>query len=215
MNDNISDNPLAALQEIKKVMQQSTRVLSLSGWSGIWVGLVAILATSYATTILHTNQVIWNPTNDILLNILASEVLLKNLIILALVTFLVAVSGAIFFTLRKNNKLGAPSNFNAIAQKLIVNLAIPLGAGAVFCYAFATQFTPQYIIPATLVFYGLALINCSKYTFTDIKYLGLFEVILGLIALLLMDFHLLIWGLGFGVLHIVYGIMMWYKYDRK
>jgi hypothetical protein len=59
------------------------------------------------------------------------------------------------------------------------------------------------------------LINASKYTFNDIRYLGFCEIILGLGAAVYVGYGLYFWALGFGILHIIYGAMMYYKYERK
>jgi len=70
------------------------------------------------------------------------------------------------------------------------------------------------IAPVMLVFYGLALINASKYTLNDIRYLGYAETVIGLIACFFVDYGLLAWTIGFGALHIIYGLMMFYKYEK-
>ena len=70
------------------------------------------------------------------------------------------------------------------------------------------------IAPASLIFYGLALLNASKYTFKEIRWLGIMQIILGLINLWNIGNGLLYWSAGFGILHIVYGVVMWYKYER-
>ena len=67
----------------------------------------------------------------------------------------------------------------------------------------------------TLTFYGLALINVSKYTLDEVHYLGLTEVVLGIVAALFPDWSLLLWTIGFGVCHIIYGTAMYIKYDLK
>jgi hypothetical protein len=64
------------------------------------------------------------------------------------------------------------------------------------------------------VFYGLALVNASKYTLTDIRYLGITEIILGILNIFFLRRGLYFWALGFGVLHIIYGLVMWWKYER-
>lgn len=225
------NNPLAALQDIKKYMQQSSRVLSLSGWSGIWAGGVAILGTLYFNFIYsnygdlteyntHSYTYIDHASispSDIeeYQRFFLDSAQQDQLLFTALLVFVVAVIGAIFFTYNKNRKKGIQQGFNEIVKKLIINLAIPILAGGAFCLHFFCTEQFYYLAPCSLVFYGLALINCSKYTFTQIKYLGLLEVILGIMALFLMKYHIILWALGFGVLHIVYGIFMWYKYDRK
>ena len=104
---------------------------------------------------------------------------------------------------------------NQASRKMLINLFIPLAAGAVIVLAFILRGDWIYISPACLIFYGLALINGSKYTVSDIKYLGLTEVVLGSIGLFIEPgYGLYLWALGFGVLHIVYGIIMWRKYDQ-
>ncbi len=231
MKDNISNNPLAALQEIKKVMQQSSRIFSLSGWSGVWAGVAGLagacwfgfIKNNYGSQVEYNQTSISNAASQeeqqafyeqaqrFFLDTAQKELLLWS----AVALFVVAVLGAFFFSYRKNARQGFNGTYNQVARKLLINLAIPMFAGFVFCLHFLQYDGIAYLVPVSLVFYGLALINCSKYTFSDIKYLGLLEVLLGLAALVLMKWHLWIWGLGFGVLHIVYGILMWYKYDRK
>jgi hypothetical protein len=70
------------------------------------------------------------------------------------------------------------------------------------------------IAPTCLLFYGLALINASRYTLGEIRYLGCCELILGIISLWVPGYGLIFWAAGFGVLHIIYGIIMWWKYER-
>lgn len=228
MKDNYNDNPLAALQDIKKMMQASSRVLSLSGWSGIWAGIVALLGSGYFYFIYHYYGSVvaysqhsfygQGEINEHDLAVVSNYTLdaaqQTQLVWTAVAIFILAVLGGVFFTYRKNIKAGMHIGFNAIAQKLLINLAIPMLAGGAFCLHFFMQESFYYLVPCSLVFYGLALINASKYTLTQIKYLGLFEIILGIIALFVMNYHIVIWALGFGVLHIIYGILMWYKYDR-
>lgn len=231
MQDNSNTTPLEALQEIKKMMQQSTRIFSLSGWSGVWAGIVALVGAyvfyfiKYNTgSLIHltSNQYPSASGEDMAADLVAwrqnfhLDTAQKELLLWASIAiFIVAVAGAVFFTFRKNRLKGYANQYNTIARKLLINLSIPMGVGAVFCLHFLNIDAIENLVPCTLVFYGLALINGSKYTFSDIKYLGLLEVILGLISLLWMQYHLLIWALGFGVLHIGYGIYMWTKYDKK
>lgn len=215
MKDNIADNPLAALAEIKKMMQSSARIFSLSGWSGVWAGIIALLGVAY---VRFAHPAIAQQFELSIANnqrLIISNTLKGELTVATVLVFCISVIGALFFSIRKNKKQGYASNYNEVGKKLIIQLAIPIFAGAVFCMHFLNRDALQYLVPCSLVFYGLGLINCSKYTFSDIKYLGLLEVVLGLIAIICMQFHLLIWAIGFGLLHIMYGIMMWYKFDKK
>lgn len=235
MKDNISNNPIEALAEIKKMMQQSTRIFSLSGWSGVWAGCVALLGV-YAFYFFKNNSQYTQAQNvgnnaidkggvlsegyvqqlNEYYSIYSFNTAQKEMLLwLAMAVFVLAVAGAIFFSVRKNKKNGYKSNYTTIARKLVINLLIPIGVGGVFCLHFLNVGEIHYLAPCSLVFYGLGLINSSKYTFSDIKYLGLFEVLLGITALFFMKYHLFIWAIGFGILHIGYGIYMWVKYDKQ
>ena len=112
-------------------------------------------------------------------------------------------------------KLMGQNLFDHTAIRVLINLCIPLVAGGIFCLALLNDGAVYYIAPAMLLFYGLALINASKYTYDDIRYFGICEIILGLINAFNLGNGLLYWAIGFGVLHIVYGATMWYKYERK
>ncbi len=83
-----------------------------------------------------------------------------------------------------------------------------------FCLAMLLDGSVAYLAPASLVFYGLALVNGSKYTLQDVYYLGLVEITLGIIAMFLLRFGLEFWVIGFGFLHIIYGVVMYYKYEK-
>ena len=101
------------------------------------------------------------------------------------------------------------------SRKLLINMLIPLIAGGLFVLGLLYHSDWEYVAPACLVFYGLALVNASKYTLTDIRYLGLLEILLGSICMYYPHEGLYFWTAGFGVLHIIYGLIMWWKYERK
>ena len=132
---------------------------------------------------------------------------------LGAVILLGALATGIFFTTRKARR-NQQAIWGALTRRLLLNLSIPLAVGGVFCLALFQQGIIGFIAPATLIFYGLALINASKYTLRDIRFLGLSEIVLGLIGLFNLGYGLDLWAFGFGVLHIVYGAIMYYKYER-
>jgi hypothetical protein len=68
------------------------------------------------------------------------------------------------------------------------------------------------VAPLTLIFYGLALVNASKYTLSEVRWLGLTQILLGLAAAHFIGYGLVFWALGFGLVHILYGLVMHYKY---
>ena len=75
------------------------------------------------------------------------------------------------------------------------------------------KFTYKQMTPTELAA-AIKGVNASKYTLNDIRYLGLTEIFLGLVALVFLEYSLLFWAIGFGLVHIIYGIVMYYKYER-
>lgn len=137
-----------------------------------------------------------------------------TLFALAALTFCVAGIGAFYFTLRKAKKQGQ-TIWGAASKKLLLSVMIPLMAGGLFCIAFLMSGDDYYVGPACLAFYGLALVNGGKYTLGEIRYLGYSELLLGCICLFFPGYGLYFWAAGFGVMHILYGIIMWSKYDKQ
>lgn len=131
----------------------------------------------------------------------------------AAIILILALGSAIFFTTRRAKKNGLLI-WDATIKRLLINLFIPLITGGLFCLVLLFHRQIYLIAPATLVFYGLALLNASKYTLNEIKYLGISEIIIGLIACFLVGYGLIFWAFGFGFLHIVYGAIMYNKYER-
>lgn len=205
-------SPEETLTEIKQLMERSSRFISLSGFSGIFAGIYALLGALAAWYYLNF---VFHPTGRGVYQSSGSdgENLLMFLFVDAVAVLLLAVGTGIFLTTRKAKKDGH-SLLDTAAKKLIVNLSIPLVTGGFVCLALIYHGDTYYIAPAMLVFYGLALVHASKYTRDDIRSLGIAEIILGLISLFVVGYGLLFWALGFGILHIVYGAYMYIKYEK-
>jgi hypothetical protein len=202
---------LEAIQDIRKMMKKSTRFLSLSGLSGVFAGIFALggayLAHLYLVSIY--NQMVSG--NREALN---KDDIYLNFILIAAIVLVLSVVTAYFFSNRKAKREGNKL-FDHTALKVLINLCIPLAAGGIFCIALLYHGAIVFIAPCMLLFYGMALINASKYTYDDIRYFGICEIILGLINAFNLGNGLIYWSLGFGLLHIVYGTVMWVKYERK
>jgi hypothetical protein len=206
---------LHALHEIRDIMARSARFLSLSGWSGVWAGCVALAGSFIAQTWLRELPETYQSSGNVQTSISIDEynATASQFVMLALAVFIVALIGGWYFTWRKTRQQGV-SLWNNASKKMVAQIAIPMVAGGIFALNFLFDRQESYIAPTCLVFYGLALINGSKYTLSDIKYLGLCEVVLGCICLFVPGFGLAFWAIGFGGLHILYGIIMWNKYDK-
>ncbi len=201
---------LNTLSEIRNLMERSSRFISLSGLTGVAAGVFALVgawAAHYFAGISFTDEAAYNARWDY-------QELRSFLIADALIVLVLAVGFGIFFTTRKAKKEGHKV-WDKTAERLIINLFMPLVAGGIFCLILLFKYQLiDLVAPTTLIFYGLALINASKYTLNDIRYLGISEVILGLIGSYFLGYGLLIWAIGFGVLHIVYGLVMYNKYEK-
>lgn len=197
------------LAQIRNMMEQSTRFISLSGTSGISAGIIALAGAAVAYYLFNKSGINYFDGER---NMYPQE-LVKELIILALLVLASALAAGIYFTVRKSrrNKL---SVWNKASKNLVTALFIPLITGGIFCLILLYHGLFYLIAPATLIFYGLALINAGKYTFGDITNLGYVEILLGLLSSVFTGYGLLSWAIGFGVLHIIYGIVMYRKYEN-
>lgn len=208
----ISQNqPLETLQDIKRIMERSSRFISLSGLSGVSAGVFALIGTYVARERIseyydhfqeHRNSLSANFTE-----------LKLNLFVTAIAVMLAALASAIYFTWRKARHDKLPV-WDLSSRRMLINLFIPIAAGGAFIIGMLYHNEWKFVAPACLVFYGLGLVNASKYTYTDIRYIGFLEIILGCINLFYPSYGLYFWAVGFGILHIVYGVIMWWKYER-
>lgn len=206
---NQQQDQLSTLHEIRNIMDRSSRFISLSGLSGIAAGVSALAGAAVAKRHFSQHNIVYREGNNVSLNWDTILFLLS----VATVVLVLALASAIYFTARKARK-NNQRIWDSKSQRLLLNLAIPLAVGGVYCGVLLYHGIIYLIAPAMLIFYGLALINGSKYTLSDIRYLGFCEIILGLLASIFVGYGLLSWTVGFGVLHIVYGTLMYFKYER-
>jgi hypothetical protein len=208
---------LEAIKDIRNMMKKSTRFLSLSGLSGVFAGIYALVGAYIAYLMLgefaasfrdDVSRDAGMSVKERLFGLYVDYVLLAAAILVA------SIVTAYVFSNRKAKREGHKL-FDHTAIRVLINLCIPLVAGGLFCLALLYHGAIVFIAPCMLLFYGMALINASKYTYDDIRYFGICEIILGLINAFNLGNGLLYWSLGFGVLHIVYGAVMWFKYERK
>ncbi|MEO5564323.1 MAG: hypothetical protein ABIR18_12835 [Chitinophagaceae bacterium] len=214
MND--QDQPTDTLQDvrdIRRLMERSSRFISLSGLSGIAAGAVALAGAWAARYLIFTGYYDQYDRRGYFSSGDFSSLKIQ-LLGLAGGVFVAAFLLAFYFTWRKSNQQGL-SLWDHTSRRLFWNMAVPLVAGAGFILAMLQNNEWRFVAPACLIFYGLGLVNSSKYTLTDIRYLGYCEIIVGLINTQFIGYGLYFWALGFGVLHIIYGVSMWWKYERK
>ncbi|MFC6224059.1 hypothetical protein ACFP2F_12485 [Hymenobacter artigasi] len=205
-------DPLAQLTEIRAIMERSSRFLSLSGLSGVGAGVVALLGSAVSHFYLQSEF-----PDGYLRLMQASEperrAALPFLLLLAGGMIAAALLVAVFFTRRRTHSSGQ-TLWSSPARRLAVALAVPLVAGGLFCLRLYLGGDAGMVVPGLLLFYGLALLNASKYTLDEIRLLGLTQIGLGLLAMLQPGWGLAYFALGFGLGHIGYGLLMYNRYER-
>ena len=200
-----TENYLAEIKEIRKMMEESSRFLSLSGLSGILAGIYALAGAFMAESIIYTNKLFgWLLGGNILVDLLAIAAII---LILSLLT-------VILLTLRRAKKAGTKI-WNPGSRLMLLNLAIPLVAGGIVILIFVFKGFYEIAAPGMLIFYGLALINAAKFTRQEIFFMGLIQVSLGILAALFPSLGILFWAIGFGAIHIIYGTVMYFRYEYK
>lgn len=203
------------LASIRTMMERSVKVVSLSGLSGMLAGVYALAGAALAYYIMQSSQLELSSYDDgdaITYSPDAAEIIWKLLLIASVVLGAALLTG-FFFSQRKAKKYNQ-TLWNAASRKMFFSLAVPLVTGGIFVLAMLYSGFYELAAPATLLFYGLALIHSSDYTFQEIKYLGFSEIILGLLATLLPGYGLIFWAIGFGILHLIYGALMYYRHDQ-
>lgn len=211
------EKQLTDLHEIKQIMERSTRFISLSGWSGISAGICALIGASFAHTALKESYYSVSTSNQndyTYFPFFLRQLFQSRLFYIASVTFIAALVSAFIFCYvrsRKNNM----RLWSKTSRRFLISICTPMIVGGIFLLKLLENGNYGLIAPGCLIFYGIALINGSKYTLSEVEYLGYCQIFLGLINCWFIDEGLYFWTAGFGVLHIIYGAVMWFKYERN
>nr|WP_299070351.1 hypothetical protein [uncultured Allomuricauda sp.] len=191
------------ISQIKDLMNRSSRFISLSGLSGILAGLYSIAGAiiTYVFLLPQGDYVVLHSWNfRLIVGILIAVA------VLSLVTaYLLSSKKA-----KKNNE----NIWDETTKRLLISFLVPLVTGGI--YILIKLNSQHYGLTGSLmlIFYGLALVNASKYTIGNVKYLGYAEIVLGLICAALPGYGFWFWVVGFGVLHIVYGSLIYFKEEK-
>lgn len=202
------EEQLAAIQEMRDMMDQASRFKSISGLSGILAGILSIVCVYFAYLITGISpfeseavEQMWHSSHQILLMSLISSL------------FAVCVGIGLFMAMRNARESGRRAWDNA-AKRLTYSLAIPVLTGGIFAILLMQVGLVSLTAPISLLFYGLGLVSASKYTLDAVRSVGLFFIFLGLLATAFLAYGLLIWALGFGLVHILYGFILYIRYER-
>jgi len=199
---------LEDILEIKSILNRSSRFISLSGISGVLAGVYSLIGAWIAHSLIQNQY-----------TTIENRVGLENsnlegyLLIIGLMVAVLSIATGIILTVRKATR-NHDKIWDSSTKRLLINFSIPLITGGVFILVLLDYGMIGLIAPCTLIFYGLSCINASKYTIGTIRYLGIAEIVLGLIATQFIGYGLYFWAVGFGVFHIIYGTFMYFKHDQ-
>ena len=198
------------ISEIKNMMNQSSRFISLSGLSGVLAGIYCLIGAWLAYTTIYFDTT----TLENYSNLIITQSQIERLFIIASSVIILSIITGIVLSKNKAKKSNEKI-WNVSSKRLVINFAIPLVTGGFFILFLIEKEVLGLVAPLTLIFYGLACVNASKYTLGDVRYLGITMILLGLLSTWFLGYGLLFWALGFGVCHILYGSVMYFKYDRN
>ncbi|SDZ94319.1 hypothetical protein SAMN05216365_12532 [Porphyromonadaceae bacterium NLAE-zl-C104] len=205
MKDN---EAVEAVKEIRVMMEKSSRFLSFSGTSAILIGVYALAGAFIVHRIILSVEDIPGYSVPGWIGIV------PDIVLVALIVFVLSLVTILFFSAPKARKMNS-SFVSGVAYRTFLNFFLPLATGGVFCLALLVRGEAGIIAPVMLLFYGLSLINASKYTYGSIFWLGCGQLLLGLICAFFPGTGLLLWSIGFGVLHIIYGIYFYFRVERE
>lgn len=205
--------PEPSLEELKKIrslMERSSIYHSLSGLSGVAAGVIGLIvyAVVYGLVdpfIEEQPQVKYTDEGRLYL--------IKIFFGASVICLLLAFAAIFFFNWRKARRNDL-SFFEPAMQKMFVNLFIPLIAGGLYSVMLLREQQFLLIAPSMLIFYGLAMIQASRHTIIEIRYLGLVELVLGLIAIFMKEYGIWFWLAGFGAVNLIYGAYIYFRYER-
>jgi hypothetical protein len=194
-------------------MERSSKFMLLNSWAGFFAGTCALIGAAVAwggvfqAGAVHYDEFLCSvggsPINSVTIGLGA----------VALVVLLLAGVAAIWFSYRKAQKAGQKF-WTSSTKRVLAHLLIPIISGGIFVLILVSRNQIDLVASAMLIFYGLALVNAGKFTSGEIHYLGTAEIAVGLLAGIFAPYGLVFWALGFGLLHLVYGVVMWLRYER-
>ncbi|MCH2449764.1 MAG: hypothetical protein MK198_06405 [Gracilimonas sp.] len=191
------------IAEIRSMMERSSKFLSLSGWAGILAGIYALAGAWIAYSVLefHPDEIFYSYPD------------LTNIILTATGVLFLSLISALLDSRRKAKKQDNKA-WNVTSRRLLTSMAVPLLTGGILIMLIIPYGLLGLIAPLTLLFYGFALYNAGSYSIKEVRIMGFVQMILGLLNAAFISYGLLFWAIGFGLVHIVYGIYMYFRFER-
>jgi hypothetical protein len=187
---NIGDRALDNLRFIRETMERSASFTAIPGYGGILMGVTAI----GAAIIAH-----YQPS-------------LRGWLVTWLVEAFLAFGIGILAMWQKAKNSGDSLN-SAPARKFAFGFAPPLIAGIILTGLLYFKGLFTYLPAVWLTLYGTAVVTGGAYSVRIVPIVGWIFMSLGLVSVFLpTGYGNLLMGLGFGLLHLVFGLIVARRY---
>ncbi|MGN0004125.1 MAG: hypothetical protein ACI35V_11885 [Sphingobacterium composti] len=194
--------------QIKSLMEKSSKFMSISGLSGVLIGSYALVGAFVAYVLIYGFNSQFGFRDHYVNN-----ANIPSLLIIAISVLVVSIGTGYYMAKQKAKKSGQ-SVWNPTSKALFKAMAVPLLTGGLLSLIFIYKGDYGMIASTMLIFYGLSLSAASNFTFKELRWLGILDIILGLLALCLPGYGIYFWALGFGILHIIYGLIVHQRYEK-
>lgn len=204
------------LSDIRNMMERSQKVMFLNGTSGVLVSVWALLGAVMVSGILYGSVwPLWGSTALPLREINSERFIWATFFFGC--TFIASCITVWLMSKHRAERKGLEFKLDAGAKQLLRTFFTVMIIGGLFCLTpFGNghwELVPGYM----LAFYGLALVVISPMAFriSIIKYFGFIQITVGLAALILPQYGMMFWTIGFCILHFIWGIWFHFVFDRK
>lgn len=194
--------------QIRSLMEKSSKFMSISGLSGVLIGSYALIGAVVAYIMLYG----FNSQFGYRDHYVNSESI-PALVFISLAVLIVSIGTGYYMAKQKAKKSGQ-SIWNPTSKALFQAMAIPLLTGGILALILVYQQNFGMIASTLLIFYGLSLSAASSFSFRELRWLGVLDIVLGLLALCFPGYGIYFWAAGFGVLHIIYGLIVHQRYEK-
>lgn len=194
--------------QIRSLMEKSSKFMSISGLSGVLIGSYALIGAVVAYIMLYG----FNSQFGYRDHYVNSESI-PALVFIGLAVLIVSIGTGYYMAKQKAKKSGQ-SIWNPTSKALFQAMAIPLLTGGILALILVYQQNFGMIASTLLIFYGLSLSAASSFSFRELRWLGVLDIVLGLLALCFPGYGIYFWAAGFGVLHIIYGLIVHQRYEK-
>jgi hypothetical protein len=182
---NLGDHAVDDLKFIRRAMERAGSFTAVPGWGGVGMGVTALGAAFLAAV---------QPTPGRWLTVW-------------LVAALVATAIGLWTMVRKARRLDVPLATGA-GRKFALGLLPPILVGAILTAALLRAGVETLLPAVWLLLYGTGIVAAGAFSVAVVPLQGLAFLILGGAALLVPQAGDLLLGLGFGVVNLVFGIVI-------